>query len=486
MTDRLNRMAELCRQRNGMVMASYALGQISMDTFAQLQAQKVLHNRQTGSLKDAADFEDAAEAYARKLLGDAEAAKLREALKEKAICTADHHGSLYCSQFLQSDLLFALIMEKLGTRNPYVPVLAAGQVELENSTYARGFCAYRSRENKQFLPLFPAKYSVTLASHVEPVSSDMVDRFRKRFTREGDDLHLRDVLGEMCRDLYDPDDVRNAETFADQTTLVGRHLMDHLFAEDAPAIRYLEMETILLPLLLNELSDERSLVHRFLYDPDMRAKLIGKKLPDGLSLADLLFRGADEKGRKFMLSLTEEGTLTGKDWRKEPVCFETDPDALIPLLQEKKVFPGVFTETLMLLFERGITWIGGMFQAVYMPQWQSAFSEVLEECGLAYEADLIRSYDCTGYSCGPMMMLYGGDGFATTAGPVELWKNPVSFETVRQLAAKTMLWDAHRIGLSEMYFDLTVRDEREPDWYRTIAEEVYRAYPENVVADDRQ
>ena len=113
-------MAELCRQRNEMVNASYALGQMSLDSFAQVQADKVRHNRQVGSLRDASDFEASAVALTRKLLGDEDAEKLQDALKEKAICTADHHGSLYCSQFLQSDLLFALIMEKLGKRNPYV------------------------------------------------------------------------------------------------------------------------------------------------------------------------------------------------------------------------------------------------------------------------------------------------------------------------------------------------------------------------------
>ena len=65
-----------------------------------------------------------------------------------------------------------------------------------------------------------------------------------------------------------------------------------------------------------------------------------------------------------------------------------------------------------------------------------------------------------------------------------IWRNPVSFERIRELVRQTSLWDAHLIGLSEMYFDLTRRDERESDWYRKIAEELFRAYPENVVADE--
>lgn len=484
MTNCASRMAELCRQRNDTVMASYAFGKMSLDFFAEVQAQKVKHNRQIGSLRDSNDFEEAAEALTCKLLGEEDAAGIRDVLKEKVIGTADHHGSLYCSQFLQGNILLALILEKLGNRNNYVPVLAAGQVELENSTYSRGISAYFSRDNKQFLPLFPAKFSVQLASHADPVSPEMIDRFRKRFVAEGEDLSLRQVLQEICRDVYGEEDLKKAESFSDQTTVLGKKLVSHLFSEEAPSIVYLEMESIILPLLLKELSDETSFIYKFLYDKDMRERIVRKKLPDGLSLGDLLFRAADEKGRKVMLSLTEDGRLTGTDWRKEPVSYGTSPAELTSLLQEKKVFPGVFTETMLLFFERGITWMGGMFQASYLPQWQSALCAVLEDAGCDEQADLIRAYDCTGYICGPMLMLYQGDQFATTAGPVELWRNPVSFETIRQLAKQTSLWDGHMIGLSEMYFDLTVREEREPDWYRKIAEELFRAYPENVVANE--
>ena len=477
-------MAELCRQRNEMVMAGYALGQMSLDVFAEIQALKVKHNKAAGALRDSEDFEEAAAAYAKQLLGEAEAQKLKQALKEKVICTADHHGSLYCSQFLQSDLLFALIMEKLGERDLYVPILAAGQVELENSTYSRGLCAYGSKDNKQFLPLFPAKYSVQLATHAAPVTKDMTDRFRKRFVAEGEDVRQRQVLGEIMDTVYASEDVLNAKTFSEQTTRIEAKLLPHLFSAEAPSIVCLEMESVIQPLLLAELNDAQSLLYKMLYDRKFRKILLETKLPDGLTLGDNLFRAADNKGRKIMLSLTEEGKLTGTDWRKEPVCFETDPETLSALIQSRQLLPGVFTETLLLFFERGITWIGGMFQAVYLPHWQSALAAVLQAAGCNEEADLIRTYDCTGYSCGPMFILHKGDGFATTAGPVELWQNPVSFETVRQLAKHTSLWDAHLIGLSEMYFDLVLRDEREEDWYRKIAEELYQLCPQNMVTGD--
>lgn len=486
MTNSVSAMAQLCRERNETVMASYAFGQMDLDAFASLQAEKVRHNTRIGSLRDCADAEASAKALAGRLLGEEDAARLGEALKKKVICTADHHGSLYCSQFLQGDLLFALILEKLGSRNPYVPVLAAGQVELENSTYARGICAYSSRQEKLFLPLFPAKHSVQLASHAAAVTKEMTDRFRKRFVDAGEDPCLRQILGEICSDLYDPARIRSAESFSDQTTLIGRKLMDRLLAGESPSFAYLEMETVVRPLLLAELPDESSLLHRLLYDEKMREALIRTTLPDGLSLGDLMFRAVDEKGRKVMLSLAADGSLTGRDWRKEPVLYGTKIEELSALIREKTVFPGVFTEALLLFFERGITWLGGMFQASYLPRWQTALANVLEGAGCEAQAQVIRAYDCSGYACGPMMMLCQGDGFATTAGPVELWKNPVSFEKVRQLARQTSLWDGHVIGLSEMYFDLVLRDEREKDWYAKIAEDLFREYPENVVVNESQ
>ena len=483
MTDSVNAMAQLCGQRCETVMASYASGQMDLDTFAGMQARKVQHNRQVGSLRDPSDAEASAAALTRRLLGEKEAGGLLEALKQKAICTADHLGSLYCSQFMQGDFLFALIMEKLGGPVPCVPVMAAGQVELENSTYARGICAYSSRDQKQFLPLFAARYSVQLASHASAVTSDMTDRFRRRFVDCGEDLRLRQALDGICRGLYETEDVRNAGNFSDQTTLIGSRLMKHLFAGEAPSFLYLETERVAEPLLLAELSDDSSLVCRLLYDRNTRERLIREKLPDGLSLADLLFRAADEKGRKVMLSLNGDGTLTGRNWRKEPVVYETEPAVLSSLIREKEVFPGVFTQALLLFFERGITWIGGMFQASYLPRWQAALTKVLEETGCRAQAELIRAYDCSGYVCGPMLLLRRGDGFATTAGPVELWDSPVPFERIRQLAGTTTLWDGHLIGLSEMYFDLVQRDERETDWYRKIAEDLFDAYPDNMVTE---
>jgi hypothetical protein len=104
---------------------------------------------------------------------------------------------------------------------------------------------------------------------------------------------------------------------------------------------------------------------------------------------------------------------------------------------------------------------------------------LLESVGLSDEAEKIRPYDGSGYLCGPMFALFRGDGFAAPAGPAELWMVRPAFGRIREQMARTRLWDAHLIGLSEMVPDLLPREEREDGWYRTITEGVYRGFPEN-------
>ncbi|MBO7669381.1 MAG: hypothetical protein J6S60_02215, partial [Oscillospiraceae bacterium] len=73
------------------------------------------------------------------------------------------------------------------------------------------------------------------------------------------------------------------------------------------------------------------------------------------------------------------------------------------------------------------------------------------------------------------------DGFAAPAGPAEMWMIRPPFRTVCERMARTSLWDAHLIGLSEMIPDLISRDERPDGWYRSVAEQLYPLFPENCL-----
>ena len=251
--------------------------------------------------------------------------------------------------------------------------------------------------------------------------------------------------------------------------------------ESTPAFTYLEAEEAVLPLFVKELRDGSSLLTQLLSQPAARKELCALHAADGVPLAGNLFGCADGKGRKVFLLLEEDGMLAGKTLDGEILRYPADPSTLADLLESRRLFPGLYALALLLAFERGITWMGGMFQSLYLPEWQRCTVRMLEALGFAAEADCIRPYDGSGYLCGPVFALFCGDGFAAPAGPAEIWMIHPELSGIRKKMAETCLWNAHVMGLSEMVPDLFSASERADGWYRSIAEGVYRAFPGNML-----
>ena len=515
MKDILNDLAQQCCAENLTLQRCCGMQEKTLADLIKEQKEKVLHNRSIAPLCDPEDLYGLVQNRVRNLLGEEEADGVVRTLRGGAVCTADHHGGLYFAQSFQGDLLFSMLLETLGIQEKAVPIFCAGQVELENASYARGICASMSEAGKQYFPIFPARESVRLASYTAPISEEMLRRFRHRFVETGgaganhgesglnyggagtkqgesgpnpEEAGLRQeasgslehILDRILANVYERKAVLDAACFSDQVTRIGAALSGHLFAGEGKNFVYLEMESLLLPLLDRELEDPCSLLYGVLSDAAIRQILAEEKLPDGSCMADILFWGADEKGRKLHLTLTQEGTLIGKDWRGQSVRYPADLDSIRMLLAQKRIFPGVFTMVLITFFERGLTWLGGMFQCVYLPQYQEALVRILRKCNFAREADVIDSYVCDGYISGPVFGLYRGQGFAVPFGPVEAFGNRLSLARARETALRTPLWDAHLMGLSDIYFDLVPRSRRAENWYQDIARQLYVRYPDHA------
>ena len=477
----LRELAEKCAERNATVRACCEAGDMTLDDFLALQAEKVHHNRSIAPLHDPGDLVLSASALAGRRLGQAAADGVRDALGFGVLCTADHHGGIYCAQTFQGDLFYASLLETLGYAGRYIPILGAAQVELSNATYARGICIATDPEEKQLLPLFRRKLRNRMTSQVPPVDTGMIAEFRHGLRTVGDP-NMREALDDLLRTVYELDEVLSAASFSAQTTVIGAALSEHLFSdENTPIFTYLEAEEVVLPLLLQELREDSSLLSRLLTEPEKRRALCAVRTGEGMPLAGHLFGCADGKGRKVFLLLGEDGTLIGTTLDGEELRFPADPASLIGLLESRTLFPGLYALALLLAFERGLTWMGGMFQSLYLPEWQRLTVDLLRSAGFPDEAERIRGLDGSGYLCGPMFALFRGDGFAAPAGPAELWMLRPPYRGICERMARTHLWDAHIIGLSEMLPDLTSREEREDGWYRKIAEGVFRTYPENCL-----
>ena len=65
-----------------------------------------------------------------------------------------------------------------------------------------------------------------------------------------------------------------------------------------------------------------------------------------------------------------------------------------------------------------------------------------------------------------------------------MWMLGTGFFEIRRLISATGLWNAHLVGLAEMYYDLFHKNEREENWYRTIGESLYRNCRRNILHDE--
>lgn len=479
-------MADLCRGRNDTLRAACEAGGLSLDEYIRRESRKAVENARQAPLTDPASLFARAGEYAASLLGPDAGRDVEAAMHCMAACTADHHGGLYSAQMFQGDILFGLMLEKLGHRGRYVPILSVGQVELDNSTYARGICAYLTREGKQTFPIYKEDLHSQMASCAGPMNPTMYARLRRKHIEQVDAsdaaaLHAAELLSEILPACYETEEVLKAAGLREQATLVGASLSRNLFRGEAPIYAFLEMEELIRPLLLSELRGEGALIPALLYDEALRRELQAESMPDGGTLAGGLFRGVDAKGRKINLVLGEDGFLTGRDKRGNEIRWKAEPETLSQLLCEGKLLPAGFLMAVFLFFERGLTWYGGIFQAVYLPVWRDFLARALKRGGYVSEAEHLEAYECSGHISGPVYALYRGDGFAAPAGPVEFWEAKPEFERIRELVRETGIWNSHLMAMPEIYFDLTRREERVPDWYRLITQELYQRFPENSI-----
>ena len=474
-------LLKFCCERSRTMRESLENGEMALADFIHLQADKVRKNRDIKPLLDPEDFYRRTEEFALERLGSDKAREVGAAVRLGAMMTADHHGGIYCAQTFQADLIYAEILKELGNETALVPVMSGGQVELDSSTYARGICLHLTGRQMERFPFFSSRPAARTAYAAPAVGEEMVKRFYGMVKESGLSENDKAGLSELVKEVYECDEVKGSSAFEDQVTRAGAVLSKKLFGEDGPVLAYLEAERLNAPILAKEISEKRTPLSRLFSDERAFGLMKNIKQSDGAPVTDILFKALDKKGRKINLSLNEDRMLRGRDWEGNDIAFPADPEKLTELILNQSLIPGFFLIACSCFFERGITWFGGVFQTEYLPEWQQMFADLLSGLEMKSEAETVRKYDCSGYVCGPMFALYGTDDFANVAGPVEFMIRKTGTGRLREMMENISLRDAHLIGISEMFTDLTRPDERPEGWYEKIGRELKELFPENIL-----
>jgi len=372
------------------------------------------HNR---GFQSNQDFVSEVASYTGKNLGPDLAEAIAEDLREMPqVLTANHHGIDTFAQSTQSNLLFSMRKKADGKAASTVPVLACGSIPLNNLTYPRGLLIYAGSAASadggiDRLPLFPDSYKRKLVSVTQPFSGEMLSRSRNRAQRLAENSSLPRSLGPAMNAVFDEfaSVGHDFPGYSGQATVMNYRIWQRLFKDHVcrSELVYIELESIVCKLLQKDLFDKSTICHQLMFDPKLRGQLIEnldgergcwqyeKLLQRCLSAEEgqgahaphsvqgtLFFWGVDAKGRKVPLCIAgsenKSGVaLRGIDDSGQSWSMPFTPADISRGLREGRLLPSIFTSYLLVSIARGISCIGGYYQADYLPIMHKAVIDTL-------------------------------------------------------------------------------------------------------------
>ena len=399
--------------------------------------------------------------YTRESLGTELGEAISDDLREMPqVLTANHHGIDTFAQSTQSNLLFSMRKRADGKLARTVPVLACGSIPLNNLTYPRGLLIYASTAISGDgevckLPLFPDSYKRKLVSVAGPFTEEMLGRARVRMRKLVENNKLAGPLESALNTVFDDfASIGHAfPSYSKQATVVNYRFWRHLFRDQScgSELVYIELECIASRLLQKDLFDDSTICHQLMFDPKLRGLLIenldgqrgcweyekllrrcsSSATADGLSQTDsaqgtVFFWGVDAKARKIPLCIMQDDNgkgieLRGLDDSGQLWTNPFTPAGIARGLQEGRLLPSIFTSYLLISIARGISCIGGYYQAEYLPIMQKAVIETLRSNSVeTLKIDCLGKSDPDLYLSGMQAVGLKSDGHLLPAGPLEI------------------------------------------------------------------
>jgi hypothetical protein len=426
------------------------------------------------------------------------------------VLTANHLGVDFFSQSVQTNLLFYLLKRKLTPSPVIIPVIACGSVPLNNVTYPRGGLLYKLRNGSydmvpKKLPVFSDKMKRTLVSVAPSFDKAMVERAQKRLEKmvvlEEIDLRQAEALQQIFQQDYDAPGVMDLRSYSRQSLVVNNRIWQRLFsAKKAEShIVTMDMENIVRQLLERDLNNGKSLVFSLLMDPDLRDRVIGrldnkracwnlselrqrldiactnvagKKMPT--SCGTVFFWGVDERSRRIPLLLLENGknrwVLKGTDDKGNVTEIIFSVESILSALKNGQLLPSLFTSFTVLAFARGLTCLGGYYQAEYLPVMQKELVAALHETNSYHEtARLVANTETSCYLSGMQAVMTGDIDALIPAGPVEIIAGGGLTDTDLDQILSLSVREAHLASLFETIDDIAPLVDKKRELKQALA-----------------
>lgn len=343
-----------------------------------------------GRMDASAEAIDCMAALATRSLGPEAGAALRTYFsRSNAVLSANLHGIDCLPEMVQAVHFFGLDRLASGERGTVIPVLSCGGVSLQSSAYPRGMLAFPEGQPVRF-PLFRSAWQNTVELNAPALTERDVHAVRPLW--HVSHPYIRQGLDAVARHVLDPEALA-LERFGEQASRVNARLCAERFPDSRPLVVYLELEEVARELLFRDLARPDSLLHRALFAPRLRERLVrrlagvrgcwsstaasGRALPRTESNGTVFFWGTDERGRRLPLRLVSsqgETCLEGTGFR-----LPFTPESVVEALRRRSIYPGLFVSYMTLVFEHGLRCYGGIFLVHYLPTMIRHVCEVFTE-----------------------------------------------------------------------------------------------------------
>lgn len=355
------------------------------------------------------------------------------------INTGDHHGPLTHPILVGGNLLFALPYILNRDVNKELITLSFGNVPLNNTTYPRGLLlSDKDGDDSVKIPLFGDKQkqsSVCTLNNVLPDRQQTVDDQLRKLIKRGVISESKAGVIRRLVSLVTTDTV--SATYAQQVTKMNNVIWAGMFAEVAPKLTTLQVETLVMKRL-EQLLDMRDpmitgLIEDFTLRNDIKQSFDG--VPGAWSQKEnsgsFLFWGTDNKGRLVQLQ-ENNGALVG-----DGTEIRLTATGISEAIEQKKIVPTMFMSFYILAFRSGFKCYGGFMQTDYLTTMQECWEKVLSKHDTT-ALERVRSVPTKNFCVGPGTFFTEKNGILDAATGIDLLDRPLSYNEIRALSATTL------------------------------------------------
>jgi hypothetical protein len=419
------------------------------------------------------------------------------------VLTSNHFGVDTCADSVQGTLLFSLRPGPDGRRPRTITALACGSVSLDNLSYPMGLCLYDPRDGDlrhlpQRLPVFANSVRRRMVGTVGPLDEEMVTRASSRLRRMLADGEISAFCAAAAGRVLDEDvgapGTLSLPDYGHQATRINSLLWQRMFAGGRPATQFVQLplEEVCTDLLITDLYAPANLIYQLLFVAPVRERLLAEL--DGVRACwrrdrlqgrlnsqapephggTVFFWGVNDGGRRIPLTLEGEHRvlrLAGVDDHGVRQEYEFTADGIVPALLDGRLIPSLFTCFTVLAFARGLSCIGGHYQASYLPEMRRGVVTALQTAAeYRPAADLVAQAPaglCLAVIQGVARIVAGGA--AIPAGPIEIGGAGGLTDADLSGLTEMPLREACLAAFPELLGHLVPPERLPEDWERRLA-----------------